>query len=365
VYAWEIFCQTGVYYSEAAGPHSDEDNDGYWDVRDGSATDNNGPLADLHTLYATGPLDTFREHGFDGVEGTGPGTGVLPVDFGAATALAPVKLSTDCSPLQTVYEKLLRDGRDAAGATLGNEVTLFHVGLHTKRLLQEQHTFMRLLPAGADDRGRPVLRVFFSRGLLPWVARSNALAQLLGGYAFPSLLSQKKADEWVGAGHKYPHPSVYLPAPHLRQLIELPFYQALQAQEEGGVRGRGLFATTSRNRALPLLPDWYRAHRSDATLVAAYLAFVATVEGASSPPQTAACIWHTAACFEDDLEGARCTRMLRSRIGLYAHTCKDRTRPGGDVALFYYLCGSSFGGGIRHRGRGMDQEIGAWHLFRR
>jgi hypothetical protein len=219
---------------------------------------------------------------------------------------------------------------------------------------------MRLLPAGADDRGRPVLRVFFSRGLLPWVARSNALAQLLGGYAFPSLLSRKKADEWVGAGRKYPHPSVYTPAPHLRQLIELPFYQALHAREEGGVRGRGLFAAARKCRVLPLLPDWYRKHRSDTKLVAAYRAFVATVEGASSPRKRAACIWHNAECFE--AEEAHCTSMLGSKHSLYAHSCQDRTRRGGDVALFYYLCGGTFKGGVQGR-RGVEQEIGDWHLF--
>jgi hypothetical protein len=343
---------------DSDGPAPDEDNDGFFvppDVPGSDAAARSHSFHDLFKLYRTKKhkWNTIRDYGFDGVEKEE--SGVLPV------RTAPVRpheqdvhraqagsLSSPLSQLYQEYLLLVPAGEPEA-------TTLFQRGVSIKRRIQSMSLLMRSLPVGADAYGRPICKSTFSSNTLPWQMKCNAVAQLLHGLAFPSLMSRHKASKWCAQyfGAPYVLPSVYTPTPVVRYLHERLFFDAIHSCSVDGQKGRGLFATPSASksdtrtaRELPLLPAWYRNHKNDEELLGAHKRLTERVS--RNPPLATPCIWHLWTPKKNGRgkpltsSPEPCLVTCKSLSDLYNHSCSARRAQGGDVYQLYQQLGQFY-----------------------
>jgi hypothetical protein len=339
---------------DSDGPASDEDNDGYFvppEIPGSDTAARSHSFDDLYILFGTkrDKRRTIRDYGFDGVELEE--SGALPVRTAPARpqeqachrAQAGASLR---SPLSQLYQEYLQ----LVPAWEPEATTMFQRGVSIKRRIQSTSLFMRSLIAGADAYGRPVCKTTFSSNILPWQLKCNAVAQLLHGLAFPSLLSRRTVSKWCAQyfGNPYILPSVYTPTPVVRYLHERLFFDAIHSCSVDGQEGRGLFVRPAKSgirnaRELPLLPAWYRNHKNDVQLLEAHKQLTERVS--RNPPLPTPCIWHLWTPTRGKLQitpPQPCPFMCKSLSDLYEHSCSSRRAKGGDVYQLYDQLGQCF-----------------------
>jgi len=373
---------TSSFYGAAKAPG--EDNDGFF-IPPGGAPP---PwLTRLHKVYnKNGRCMEVRDYGYDGVEQAGrqelpvrtadvmraattasrpPAVagvcaycGLISTEHGGdpsvhgmdmcsdravcsvelAKLAADPRVDEDLQPEPSLLQEYLALATPPAAASAGN---IYECGVELKRSIQRSNPLTQLEPAGADSRGRPVCHVSFAAGFWPWRTRTNALAQLVNGYAFPSLLSTAEVKKWEAqyCGIVYYKPSVYVPSKVLRQLHEQAFLYGLKdASIRDRRTGRGLFAVydaapDQRPRELPLLPSWWRKHKTDLLLIAEHGKFKERGDpAATSRP----CIWHQWSPADtgrrkNPTQPESCGVDCADLGELYSHRCRSREAPGGDV----------------------------------
>ena len=236
-------------------------------------------------------------------------------------------------------------------ATPAADANIYDRGVELKRNIQRCNPLTQLEPAGADSRGRPVCHVSFAAEYWPWRTRSNAVAQLVHGYAYPSLLSTGEVKRWEAqyCGIVYYQPSVYVPSKVLRELHEQAFLYGLKdASIRDRRTGRGLFAVydaapNRRPRELPLLPSWWRQHKRDTELIKGHEKFKERGDPAATPTS---CIWHLwtptkAARGRSRTQPPPCGVTCADLGELYSHRCLSRRAAGGDVYMLLAQIGIS------------------------
>lgn len=338
----EKFVDPRDFYDEAGGPTGAEDSDGYFVPRSGSS----GRIDDMFEVLQTKHADqgTFRDFGFDAVENVA--ANVLPVRTRPVTSCPTPRAADPKLLLEEEYLDLLRPGENPEHDTQAKR------GLEVKRRLQQSATVMHLVGAGADTRGRPIYFTTFTVSNLAWCVRSNLAAQLVHGYAVPSLLSRAECKLWLAQykGCSYFMPSVYTPSVVMRQLCERLFWRAVNVEvldNDGNVvsKGRGLFQRRLGGPEMPLHPAWWRSHKYDATLIQAYSDFRAAL--VKEPAVPVQCIWHR---WEPSDEAPRrgpvppapCGHFCSDEADLYSHSCRSRKGRGGDLFQLTREIGDAF-----------------------
>ena len=338
----EKFVDPRDFYDEVGGPTGAEDSDGYFVPFGGSSHRIDDMFEVLQTKHAD--QGTFRDFGFDAVENVA--ANVLPVRTRSVTSYPTPRAVEPKLLLEEEYLDLLRPGENPELDTQAKR------GLEVKRRLQQSATVMHLVGAGADTRGRPVYFTTFTASNLAWRVRSNLAAQLVHGYAVPSLLSRAECKLWLAQykGCAYFMPSVYTPSVVMRQLCERLFWRAvnfevLDNDDNLVSKGRGLFQRRLAGPEMPLHPAWWRSHKYDATLIQAYSDFRATL--AKEPAVPVQCIWHRCKPSDEvprrgDVPPDPCGHFCSDEAELYSHSCSDRRGRGGDLFQLTREIGDTF-----------------------
>jgi hypothetical protein len=338
----EKFVDPRDFYDEVGGPTGAEDSDGYFVPFGGSSHRIDDMFEVLQTRHAE--QGTFRDFGFDAVENVA--ANVLPVRTRPVTSYPTSRAAEPKLLLEEEYLDLLRPGENPEHDTQAKR------GLEVKRRLQKSATVMHLVGAGADTRGRPVYFTTFTASNLAWRVRSNLAAQLVHGYAVPSLLSRAECKSWLAQykGCAYFMPSVYTPSVVMRQLCERLFWRAVNVEvldNEGNLvsKGRGLFQRRLAGPEMPLHPAWWRSHKYDVALTQAYSDFRAAL--VKEPAVPVQCIWHQ--CEPSDEVPRRgsvppdpCGHFCSDEADLYSHSCSDRRGRGGDLFQLTREIGDTF-----------------------
>jgi hypothetical protein len=338
----EKFVDPRDFYDEAGGPTGAEDSDGYFVPPGGSSHRIDDMFEVLQTKHAD--QGTFRDFGFDAVENVA--VDALPVRTRPVTSYPTPRAAEPKLQLEEEYLDLLRPGENPEHDTQAKR------GLEVKRRLQQSATVMHLVGAGADTRGRPVYFTTFTASNLAWCVRSNLAAQLVHGYAVPSLLSRAESKLWLAQykGCSYFMPSVYTPSVVMRQLCERLFWRAVNVEvldNDGNVvsKGRGLFQRRLAGPEMPLHPAWWRSHKYDATLIQAYSDFRAAL--VKEPAVPVQCIWHRwepsdAAPRRGPEPPDPCSHFCSDEADLYSHSCSSRKGRGGDLFQLTREIGETF-----------------------